>query len=159
MRVGIYLSCCRIRHVIKYVFKVQNVLHYCQGTVSAALIYVYETTAIVVADPDWLKNLSKERIDRTVSERALARIANEMSEILIVGPIMGFTNRKTRQYQDSCPHSVKQQFSLMFNDWRRFAPDKSVGHFVRLMREVEVDDNILRRAVEEEDDNYEAVDE
>ena len=113
-----------------------------------ALIYVYETTAIGVAGGHWLHKLSQERIDSTMSERALARVANEMHDIIGVGAIMGFSKTKISQYQDTYPHSVKQQFILMFTDWRRFATDKSVGQFVRLMREADVDDSIVKRAIE-----------
>ena len=85
-----------------------------------------------------------------MSERALARVANEISDIIVVGAIMGFTHTKIRQYQNTYPHSVPEQCTLMFTDWRRFASDTSVGQFVRLMREANVDDDIVRRAVEEE---------
>ncbi|KAK2188869.1 hypothetical protein NP493_117g03000 [Ridgeia piscesae] len=101
----------------------------------------------------WLHNLSEERTKSTMSERALARIANEMYDIIGVGAIMGISQTKIHQYQDTSPHSVKQQFILMFTDWRRFAPDTSVGQFVRLMREADVDDAIVKRAIDEEDDN------
>ena len=118
---------------------------------------MYETAAIVDAGTHWLHKLSRERIASTMSERALARVANEVHDIIGVGITMGFKHTKIRQYQDTYPHSVKQQFTLMFNDWRRFAGNKSVGQFVRLMREANVDDSIVKRAVEldEEDDNHE----
>ena len=86
-----------------------------------------------------------------ITERALARVAHEIGDIIHVGKIMGFAKPKIQQYQGNSPHSVSNQISSMFSDWRaKLASAATVEKFVELMREAEVDDNIVERVIMEE---------
>ena len=102
---------------------------------------------VAVADDHWLHQLDQTHIQSKISEQAMTRVASGVSGIVSVGNIMGFTSAQIRQYQDQCPHSVLQQFTLMFFDWRKYDSSATVEKFVTLMRDAGVDDHVVREVI------------
>ena len=95
--------------------------------------------------------LGLEQRQSTITERALARVAREIGDVMHVGLMMDFSQAQIQQYQCNSPHSVSNQTSHMFSAWRaRLATAATVETFVGLMREAEVDDTMVKRVITEE---------
>ena len=81
----------------------------------------------------------------------MALIAHELGDLIGIGKMMGFNHSKLQQYQGNCPHSVSNQISRMFSDWRaKMAGAATVEKFVELLHDAEVDENVVMRVITRE---------
>ena len=102
---------------------------------------------VAVADGHWLHDLDQQHLYSRISEKALTFVAREIADIVEVGQIMGFSREKITQYQNTYPHSIPTQTTLMFSDWRQWDSPATVERFVKLMHEAHVSSDLVKHVI------------
>ena len=118
--------------------------------------YICITNVLVsIADDvqvsDWMKTeLSEKQRQTQISERAMAFVAREASDVMEIGRLMGFNVGRLRQFQASSA-IPSSQISTLFSAWRnQKSTQATVENFVRLMRDALVDEEQLRKVITRE---------
>lgn len=100
---------------------------------------------------DWqLIELSAGQRKTVISERAMTFVAREVGDLMEVGKIVGFNEGRFRQFQSSCPHPNSQISSIFFCLALLYGHTGHRKTFVRLLREVNVDDEHVRKVITKE---------
>ena len=101
---------------------------------------------------DWLFfEMSRTQRQQVISERAMAFVAREVGDLKDIGKTMGFSESKLQQFQGSCSFSVKSQVSSMFSEWRsKMGARATVGEFVRLVLDTEIDEEHVKKVIMKE---------